>query len=375
MLKNKINIIFFLPSFIKGGAAYSIYKLCKNLNKNYYKIYILCLGKCELKADLINHVDSITELKINRVVKSYFHLDNFVKKIYNKNKSKTIFISNHHYANIISLLSIKKFKDLRIILTERTSIQQLKIYYGFFDFIKKFLILNLVKLLYKKANLVIANSKREAKDISLICRCYAKHIYPPSFTKKYPYKNKNIYKKKYWKILTVGSLTKEKGLDTIIMALSKFKKEKFKLNIFGKEYDKNQNERKYLNYLIKKNNLKNKVKIHGFNKNLSKYYKDADLYINSSHIEGFSTSIIDAINFNLPIICSDCKGGNREITLFGKGGDLFEVGNYNELGKKISNFFNNPKILLKKSKKAKIFIKNYSEKINLKEYEKVFQKI
>ena len=52
MSKNKINLIFFLPSFIKGGAAFSIYKLCKNLNKNLYKIHILCLGKCEIKNEL-----------------------------------------------------------------------------------------------------------------------------------------------------------------------------------------------------------------------------------------------------------------------------------------------------------------------------------
>ena len=43
-----------------------------------------------------------------------------------------------------------------------------------------------------------------------------------------------------------------------------------------------------------------------------KIYKDADLYINSSHT--MSTSIIDAINFNLPI--SALQRWNREITLF-----------------------------------------------------------
>ena len=153
------------------------------------------------------------------------------------------------------------------------------------------------------------------------------------------------------------------------------KSKNFHLDIFGKEYDKKQNEKKYLNYLIKKNGLEKKIKIHGFKKNLTNYYKKADLYINASHIEGFSTSIIDAINYNLPIICSDCGGGNREITLNGKGGDLFQIRNHFELSKKINYFFCNPKILLAKNKKAKKFIKNYSERNNKEVYEKVFKKI
>ena len=196
MQNKKINIIFFLPAFKKGGAAYSIYKLCKNLNKKKFKIYILCLGKCEIKKDLNKFVEEIIELKINRVFKSFFYLNEFIKKIYQKNKSKTIFISNHHYANVITIMSLKRFKNLKIILTERTSLEQLKIYYGIFDFFKKLLILTLVRFTYKYANLIIANSKREANDISEYCKCFTKYIYPPSFKKYYVLKKNKSYKKK-----------------------------------------------------------------------------------------------------------------------------------------------------------------------------------
>jgi len=138
MSKNKINLIFFLPSFIKGGAAFSIYKLCKNLNQNQYKIHILCLGKCEIKNELQKYVETITELDIKRVYKTYFLLNNFIRKIYDKNKYKTIFVSNHHYANVISAISVKKTDKIKLILTERTSLEQLKISYGFLKFIKFF---------------------------------------------------------------------------------------------------------------------------------------------------------------------------------------------------------------------------------------------
>ena len=372
MSKNKINLIFFLPSFIKGGAAFSIYKLCKNLNKNLYKIHILCLGKCEIKNELKKYVISITELNEKRVYKTYFLLNSFAEKIYNQNKCKTIFISNHHYANVISAMSLKTNKKIKLILTERTSIEQLKIYYNFFDYIKKAIILFLVKFTYKKANQIIANSKREANDIKLLCKCKAKHIYPPSFKKYFNFQTK---KNKICKILTVGSLTKEKGLDTIIKSLGLLSKYKFRLDILGKGYDIKQNEKNYLNSLINQNKLRKKIKLHGYKKNLSKFYKNSNLYINSSHIEGFSSSIIDAINYNLGIIASDCKGGNREILLNGRGGDLFEIGDHIGLSRKIKNFFKNPKILYQKSIIAKRNIKNFSELNNLKEYEKIFIKI
>ena len=175
------------------------------------------------------------------------------------------------------------------------------------------------------------------------------------------------------KNFTVGSLTKEKGLDTIIKSLS-LSKHKFRLDILEKGYDIKQNEN-YLNLLINQNKLRKKIKLHGYKKNLSKFYKNSNLYINSSHIEGFSSSIIDAINYNLGIIASDCKGGNKEILLNGRGGDLFEIGDYIGLSRKIKNFFENPKILYKKSIIAKRNIKNFSELNNLKEYEKIFIKI
>ena len=228
---------------------------------------------------------------------------------------------------------------------------------------------------YKKANLVIANSRREAKDINLLCNCKCRYVYPPSFKRKIKFKSNIKIKKKIWNILTVGSLTKEKGLDTIIESLNLLKNYKFRFNILGKGYDKRQNEKKNLKTLIDKYQLNKKIILEGYKHDLLKYYKKADLYINASHIEGFSTSIIDAINFNLGVIASDCKGGNREILLNGKGGELFKVNDYYDLSNKIKKFFEKPNILLKKNMKAKKNISNFSELNNLKEYEKIFKKI
>ena len=60
------------------------------------------------------------------------------------------------------------------------------------------------------------------------------------------------------------------------------------------------------------------------------------MYINSSHCEGFSSSVIEAMNYNIPVICSDAKGGNREIVSHGKAGYLFKVDDIHDLKNKIS---------------------------------------
>ena len=50
----------------------------------------------------------------------------------------------------------------------------------------------------------------------------------------------------------------------------------------------------------------------------------------------------------VPVISTNCKSGPKEILLNGKGGELFNVGDYEPLSKKISFFFNTKKTLKKK---------------------------
>jgi len=369
------NLIFFLPNFNHGGSGNSIYKLCKNLNKKNYSIFIICVGKCFYKNKLKKICSQIVELNIKRTLFSFFYLNNIIRRIQSQSKLETIFISNHHYANVISMLSIKKSLKVKTILIERTSLDQLKRAYGFKDFLRKKIILYLVKILYKKANLVLANSIRESKDLAKYCRTKVLHIYPPSVT----HYNKSVRKfKKNFKeiiILNVGSLIKEKGIDTIIKAVAKIKFRKFKLIILGKGYDKKQDEKRNLEILIDNLGLKKKVFLLGHKKITKNYYKQADLYINASHCEGFSTSIVDAINYHVPAICSDCKGGTREILSNGRGGDLFPVDDFVALSKKIDKFIHSPKSLRKKLIIARKNILKFKEKISAKNYEKIFKKI
>ena len=364
-----INLIFFLPTFSYGGAGNSVFRLCKCLDKKKYKINIISIGKCDYKKEFKKFGTKVYELKTKKVSASIFVLNRLVKKIISQNYSKNIFISGIHYANITSIISLRLIKNLKLIVVERTDIQELKIHYSLKKRIKNIFIYFLLKIFYKKADLVIANSLKAKNDLQRICKTKVEKITPPSFL-GYEKIKKNKKKNKIFKILTVGRLSWEKDIYTMIKAINEIKEKNIILQILG-----TGNEKDDIKRFIKKYKLQNRIFLLGHKKNPRDYYLESDLFINSSYFEGFPNAIVEAINFNLPVICSDTTSGVREITLNGKGGDLFKVGDYKNLAKKIALFYQSPKILNKKLIIARKNIKNFSIEKNVEKYEFVFKKI
>ena len=362
------NLIFFLPSFTKHGAGNSIFRLCKNLNKRKYRIYIISIGKNFQKDRLKKIGCNVFELKAKSVLMSMKTIKELVKKISIEKANKCIFISSIHHANVFSIIFLRSIKNLKIIGVERTDISELLIFNGFWRYIKNLLIFFLVKIYYKKANLIVSNSISGKKDLIKICKTKVINIPSPSFFNlKYKKKPKKINE---LRIISVGRLSKEKGYKTIINALKKIKIKKFSMKILGDGNEKNDLKR-----LIKKNNLQKKIKLLGFKENTNKYYKQADLFVNASLFEGFPNALVEAISNDIPTICSNCRGGIKEIILNGRGGDLFTVNDEIELSEKITSFYLNPKKLYKKLVLARKNIVKYSQTSHVTKYEDVFNKI
>ena len=133
---------------------------------------------------------------------------NLVKKL-NTNYDKNIFVSNIYFTNILSILFLRDLK-MKLLLIERTPLQELSIYYGILDFIKKNIFKLLIKLTFFKADLCISNSKFISKEYNQKFNLNFKTIFPPSFSGKI-YKNyKNHKKNKLIRFGTVCRLGKEK---------------------------------------------------------------------------------------------------------------------------------------------------------------------
>ena len=354
-MKRKIILVIFLPKFVISGAGRSVFEMINGLDKKKFLIKVICFGKCEYKKKLKKKID-IYELKTNRIIFSISKIINIIKSIKKVSKqNKIIFISNHHYANIVCFFIKQKIQKIKTIGIERTAIFELKTYFSFKDLIRKNILMFLIKFMYPHLDKIVTNSHYVKNEINEFSPKNTKVIYPPSFIKN----EKNDIYRYGLKILMVGSLNREKGIDIALKALSKINSD-FTLTIAGKgpEHDRLIN----LSKEIFGKNYKNKIKFIGHQINLKKYYLKSNLFLNTSYFEGFSNAIIDAMNYKIPVIASDCAGGNQEILGNGKYGLLFKSQDEIDLRLKICSFLKNKKLYLFKTNQAKKNIKKYSFK-------------
>ena len=363
----KINLIFFLSRFGTGGAGNSIFRLCKGLSKKKFNISIICLKNCSYEKEFRNIEIKVYKVNSNKTAFAMLEILKITKSLVSKKYKKNIFISNINYTNVLSLIFLRNLNNLKIVLVERTPLMELNIYFNFSDAVKKNFIKLLIYLLYKFSDSIICNSTSISRHFKLKYNLNTKTIFPPSVINSSQSLSK-VYKKKVTLIIiTVCRLTKEKGLDVLIKAISFLKFSNYKLFIVGDGVEKLRLKR-----LSENLGIKQKIKYFGFIKDIKPILKISNLYINSSYFEGFPNSVVEAINFGLPIIGSQSYGGINEILLNGKCGTIFRNGDSVDLANKIQNFYNNPEKFFLKTKLAKRNIKRFTLEKNISNYENLF---
>ena len=362
----KIRLFCLLSNFSFGGAGNSVFRLIQNLNRDDYKIYVISIGKCPYKYLNKNNNIIFFELKSDGILNSFFKVYRILRA-YKSEFSKNIFLSNIHYNNI-SIILTKLFKDIKVIVVERTPLEELKIYYNFKDFFKKNIIRFLIFSIYRFSDKIVANSYGIKKSLVRISNAKVEVIYPPSITKirRFNKKKKNIV----FKIIIISRLAIEKGIEDIIYAVNLLKKKKMIINIYGLG-----DQFLRLKNLISNLNLNEIIFLKGYKANLRNELLNSDLFISTSHFEGCSNAIIESINFNTPVLASDCPGGNREILLNGRGGVFYKSKNFYDLKKKISLFLGNRSFFTKKNKLAKKNLNRFFLKTNVYKYDKIFREI
>ena len=177
----------------------------------------------------------------------------------------------------------------------------------------------LIKILYNKADLVIAVSNLVKNDLISSFRIKddkIKVIYNPYDLEKIrklaseeiEIEYQEIFK--FPTIITVGRLSKQKGQWHLIRAFKKVKEvlSDVKLVILG------QGELEdYLKKLAIDLGLEKDVHFLGFQKNPFKYINRSTIYVFPSLYEGFPNALCEAMACGIPVISADCKSGPREI--------------------------------------------------------------
>ena len=173
-----------------------------------------------------------------------------------------------------------------------------------------------MSLFFGMADKIVVNSDDFEREFKKYFNLKSIRIYnlmedQPRLKKLYNQKVKfNFFdkNKKSLKIVSIGRLVSQKDHITILKALNLIKEKKnFKFCIIGKGIEYN-NLQKY----IISNNLRNKVKLIGYKKNIYPFLKKADIFILSSLYEGLPNTLLEAVSTGIPIISSNCKTGREK---------------------------------------------------------------
>jgi len=153
---------------------------------------------------------------------------------------------------------------------------------------------------------------------------------------------------------SIGNLYKTKGYEYLIEAanilmsdLSFPRRRESKFVIIG-----GGSERKNLENLIKKYNLKNNFILAGQIDQAAKLLKAFDIYVCSSVKEGLSYTLIEAAQAGLPIIATEV-GGNPEIIENNKTGSLVKPADARELADALQKLINDKNLQIQLGEKAK----------------------
>ena len=345
------TLLIFSPSIEDGGVEKNLYNITNYLSDKINKVSIITANynkkkKFNNKVNFISPSNNFWNYS-NRYLKTFICLYLFTLFFFKEKNKITIFSFN---SNIFAILIAKIF-CCKIVIRSNASPQG----YAVTSLKKK-----IFSIFLKLSDRIIVNSLEFKNQIKQKFNVEALCIYNPlediKYIKRLSQKKIffNFFRNDCLNIITIGRLVKQKDQITLlksIMILSN--KIKMRVLIIGD----GEKKKDLLNF-IKYNNLRKIVKIIKFQKNPYSYIFKSDLFILTSLYEGLPNVLLEAQALKKFIISSNCQTGPREILSAGKYGELFNVGNYNQLSNKISYFYKNQK----KSKK----------KINLG-YKKLFR--
>lgn len=339
----KRKILFMLINMNVGGTEKALLNMIYEIPKEEYDITLLMLEKY---GGFLNSIPSHVHIKYLNGYKDIKHILNQPPLLTAINFLKTGKVIKSLNILLIHLLS-KILKDRSIFfkyLLKEYQGNEIEYdlavaYAGPMDFISYFVI-NKIKAkkrvqwvhfdvnkigfnkrfadsIYKRFNKIfVVSNEAKSKLINLVPTLSEKsevffNIVSPEIIRNQA-KDGSGFKDEFngLRILTVGRLTTEKGQDLAIHALAQLIKDGYKVRWYciGEG-----NSRKNYEKLIVDNNLKDSFILLGADTNPYPYLEQCDLYVQPSRYEGYCITLIEAKQFNKPIVTTDVNGAKEQI--------------------------------------------------------------
>ena len=123
------------------------------------------------------------------------------------------------------------------------------------------------------------------------------------------------------RVLSVGTLKDQKDVPTLVRAFAKLARPDATLCVLGEG-----SARPQIESLVAELGLADRVLLPGFVVDPSAWYAHADVFALASRYEGFGNVLVEALEFGLPVVSTDCRSGPSEILEGGRFGRLVPVG-------------------------------------------------
>lgn len=304
------KILFLIPTLMHGGAEKVLVNLVNNLDPNKYDITLYSIFDGGVNKEFLK-----SHVKYRYKFKKVFRGNSQLMKLFSSKFLYRFFIKEEYdilvsylegpAARIISGctdLCTKKIAWIHIELND-----QKKASVGFRNTTEAI-------AAYEKFDQIVGVSENVADCFrkNLTNKIPIKVLYNTNETESIRQLGKEsiemIFDRDKIQICSVAKIVKTKGFDRLLTAHKKLLDEGYphQINIFGIGEEQDNLERQ-----IREMGVQNSFKLLGFHKNPYKYMSKCDLYVCSSHIEGFSTAVSEALILGVPVVSTNCSGANE----------------------------------------------------------------
>jgi len=169
-------------------------------------------------------------------------------------------------------------------------------------------------------------------------------------------------------LIYVAEISKRKNQEMLIKVMEELNDDNIKLLLVGSDSLNGK-----INKLISEKNLGNRVNLLGFRQDVAKLIEISDIYVSTSNQEGLPVNIMEAMNMEIPIIATDCRG-NRDLIVDRESGFLVPLNDVDNFVDKIKTVLREKGLVDKMIEKSKDRMERYCLDTVKKEMIQIYEK-
>ncbi|HZW63239.1 MAG TPA: glycosyltransferase [Flavobacteriaceae bacterium] len=303
MTPKKKHIVFIIPSLAAGGAERIFAFLAQHLDASLFNVTLVVIG---FEKDNVYTVTNVKVVYLNKAKVSYgtVRIFKFLKK-----EKPDIVVSAIVHLNVIMAFVSWFFPKIKFVAREANVLSVLQHYN-----MSKLLPRWLISFTYRYFDKLIAQSEDMKRDMIVHFGISEKKITLINNPVTSNYKLKNTAVSKPVKFITIGRLSKEKGYDRLLQALSKLSFP-FMYTIIGDGAEKETlfGQAKHLHVFEHITHIP-------YTAAIETALHTHDIFLQGSYVEGFPNVLLESCSVGTPIVAFDAPGGLNEIIEHGKNG-------------------------------------------------------